>query len=219
MSQPSPRILRVCVGLPRALGTEGARNPMERPWVTGTFKEPVSGPVRLGLEGLEGDGQADRRFHGGPEKALLAYCAEHYAFWRERLGRQDMGPGGFGENLSVEGASEATVCIGDTYRIGTVRVQVSQPRTPCWKQARRYERKELPLLIQQSGRTGWYYRVLEQGSLQAGDAMELLERPFPGLTIARANGAMYGEDREAASELAACPLLALEWREPMRQRA
>lgn len=205
--------------MPRSLGTEGATHPMQRPWVTATFKEPVSGPVRLGPEGLMGDGQADRRVHGGPEKALLAYCAEHYAFWRERLGRQDIGPGGFGENLAMEGTDEGLVCIGDSYRIGTTRVQVSQPRTPCWKQARRWERKDMVLLIQQSGKTGWYYRVLEQGTLQAGDTVELLERPFPALTIARANGAMYGEDEEAASELAACPLLASEWVEPMRRRA
>jgi MOSC domain-containing protein YiiM len=219
MSQPLPRLLCICVGLPRALGTEGAARPLERPWVSGTYKEPVHGPVRLGRTGLAGDGQADLTVHGGPEKAVLAYPAAHYAFWRERLERPDVGPGAFGENLVLEGLDETTVCIGDVVRLGAVRLQVSQPRQPCWKQARRWGRKDMPLLLQETGRTGWYYRVLEEGPLEAGLALELLQRPFPTLTVAAANRAMHGEDRETAAALAACPALAPGWRDSLRRRA
>lgn len=214
----SLRLLAVCVGLPRTLGTEGAANPLERPWVSGTFKAPVHGPVRLGRTGLAGDGQADLTVHGGLEKAVLAYAAAHYPFWRETLGRDDVGPGAFGENLVLDGADEATVCIGDVVRVGGARLQVSQPRQPCWKQARRWGRKDMPLLLQQTGRTGWYYRVLEEGMVEEGLPVELLERPFPALTVARANGAMHGEDREAAAQLAECALLAPGWRDSMRRR-
>jgi MOSC domain-containing protein YiiM len=218
MSQPVLRLLCICVGLPRALGTEGATHPLERPWVSGTYKEPVPGPVRLGRTGLAGDGQADLTVHGGPEKAVLAYSAAHYLFWRERLQRPDVGPGAFGENLVLEGLDEASVCIGDVVRVGSARLQVSQPRQPCWKQARRWGRKDMPLLIQETGRTGWYYRVLEEGTLEAGQALEVLERPWPTLTVAAANAAMHGEARETAAALAECPHLAPSWRDSMRRR-
>ncbi len=215
----SPRLLFVCVGMPRALGTEGASSPLERPWVSGTFKAPVPGPVRLGRMGLAGDGQADLKVHGGPEKAVLAYSAAHHPFWRERLGRPDVGPGAFGENLVLDGADESTVCIGDVVRVGSARLQVSQPRQPCWKQARRWGRKDMPLLLQETGRTGWYYRVLEEGTLEPGQPVELLERPCPTFTVAYAHAAMHGEAREAAAALAQCPSLAPGWRDSMRRRA
>lgn len=205
--------------MPRALGTEGAASPLERPWVSGTFKAPVLGPVRLGRTGLAGDGQADLTVHGGPEKAVLGYSAAHYPFWREQLGREDVGPGAFGENLVLEGLDESTVCIGDVVRVGDARLQVSQPRQPCWKQARRWGRKDVPLLIQESGRTGWYYRVLAEGTLEAGQPVELLERPFPAFTVAYANAAMHGVAREAAAALAECPLLAPGWRDSLGRRA
>ncbi|XXF78606.1 MOSC domain-containing protein [Myxococcaceae bacterium GXIMD 01537] len=213
------RLLFVCVGMPRTLGTEGAANPLERPWVSGTYKEPVHGPVRLGLVGLAGDGQADLKVHGGPEKAVLGYGAGHYDFWRERLGRPDVGPGAFGENLVLEGASESTVCIGDVVRVGTARLQVSQPRQPCWKQARRWGRKDMPLLLQETGRVGWYYRVLEEGEVKEGLDVELLGRPCPAFTVAHAHATMHGSDREAAAALAECAFLSPGWRESMRRRA
>ena len=205
--------------MPRTLGTEGAASPLERPWVSGTFKEPVRGPVRVGRTGLVGDGQADLTVHGGSEKAILGYAAAHHPFWRERLGRLDVGPGAFGENLVLDGADEATVCIGDVVRVGDARLQVSQPRQPCWKMARRWGRKDMPLLLQETGRTGWYYRVLEEGTLEAGLPVELLERPCPTFTVAYAHAAMHGEAREAAAALAECPYLAPGWRDSMRRRA
>lgn len=207
------RLVSIQVGQPRTLGQEGALDVLDRPWTSAIFKSPVAGRLWLGTEGLAGDGQADRKHHGGAEKAVFACAAEHLPFWRELLG-PEVGAGAFGENLLVEGATEDAVCVGDTFRCGTARVQVSQPRLPCWKQARRWRVKELPLVTQESGRTGWYFRVLEPGYVQAGDALTLLERPRPEWTVARANRVMHGRpvDRAAAAELAAVPELAESWR-------
>jgi MOSC domain-containing protein YiiM len=219
MDATSPRILSQRVGLPRELGTAGATSPLERPWRSGIFKAPVTGPVWLTRTGLEGDGQADLKVHGGVEKAILAYAASHYAFWPERLERDDVGPGAFGENWVLSGGEEAHVCIGDMLRVGGARVQVSQPRQPCWKPARRWGRKDLSLLLQETGRTGWYLRVLEEGPVEEGDVLELLERPFPAFTVAFANHAMHGHAPDAAAALSECPLLSPGWRESLRRRA
>ncbi len=213
------RILSQRVGLPRDMGTHGASAPLERPWTSAIFKDPVTGPVWLSATGLAGDGQADRKVHGGPEKAVLAYPRSHYDFWRERLARDDIGPGAFGENWVFSHGTEADICIGDVLRVGQARVQVSQPRQPCWKPARRWERRDLALLLQQTGRTGWYYRVLEEGLVQAGDTLELMERPCPAFTVAFANHAMHGHAPEAAAALAECPLLTANWRDSLRRRS
>ncbi|WP_164013129.1 MOSC domain-containing protein [Pyxidicoccus trucidator] len=145
MDSNTPRILAQRVGLPRELGTAGATSPLERPWTSAIFKEPVAGPVWLSRTGLAGDGQAALKVHGGLEKAVLAYAAAHYDFWRERLERADVGPGAFGENWVLSGGTEDGTCIGDMLRMGGARVQVSQPRQPCWKPARRWGRKDLAL--------------------------------------------------------------------------
>ncbi|QSQ20897.1 MOSC domain-containing protein [Pyxidicoccus parkwayensis] len=219
MNAPSPRILSLRVGLPRELGTAGAASPLERPWTSAIFKDAVPGPLRLSRTGLAGDGQADLKVHGGLEKAVLAYAASHYDFWREHLARNDVGPGAFGENWVLSGGEEHTVCIGDMLRVGGARVQVSQPRQPCWKPARRWARKDLALLIQETGRTGWYLRVLDEGPVREGDTLELLERPYPAFTVAFANHAMHGHAPDAAAELADCEALSPGWRESLRRRA
>lgn len=207
---PPARLLSVQVGQPRTLGEEGAADPLARAFTSAIDKRPVSGVVWVGTEGLAGDAQADRKHHGGPEKAVLASAAAHLPFWRELLGREDVGPGAFGENLTVEGLVEEDVCIGDIYACGSVVLQVSQPRLPCWKQARRWGRRDVPLVMQQTGRTGWYLRVLGEGELQAGDAFRLLERPCPEWSVARANRVLHARpaDRAAAAELTVVPFLA-----------
>ncbi|MBZ4395494.1 MOSC domain-containing protein [Myxococcus sp. MISCRS1] len=219
MQTQTPRILSLHIGMPRELGTPGAADPMERPWTSGIHKQPVTGPVWLTRTGLTGDGQADLRVHGGPEKAVLAYAASHHAFWREQLGREDLGPGAFGENWVVSGGAEESVCIGDVLKVGTAVVQVSQPRQPCWKPARRWRHKELALLIQRTGRTGWYFRVLQEGEVRAGDVLELVERPHPRFTVTFANQAMHEQRPEDAAALADCLLLTPRWRESLHRRA
>ena len=216
----APRLLSIQVGLPRTIGIEGAADPMDRPWTSGFFKGPVAGPVRLRRLGVEGDGQADHVNHGGPDKAALLYAAGHYPGWREELGIAEMPFGAFGENLTIAGMAEPDACIGDTYAIGPARVQVSQPRQPCWKLARRWRLKDLPARVVANGRSGWYVRVLEGGTIEAGMPVELLDRPNAEWTVARAAHVMHHQkkDREAAAALAACPLLSDEWREPLLDR-
>ena len=187
---------------------------MDRPWVTGFFKSPVTEPVWLGRTGLAGDGQADSKNHGGPDKAVLAYAADHYPLWHAELNRSDLSYGAFGENFTIAGLSEETVCIGDVFAVGPVRVQVSQPRQPCWKIARRWRIKDLTARVLSTGRTGWYFRVLVEGYVQPGLPVVLIERPFPRWTVARASEIMRHrrDDPAAAAELAACPLLSVSWR-------
>jgi len=213
------RLAGLQVGLPREHGREGAREWAERAWTTAFFKEPVDAPVWLGRLHLEGDGVADRRFHGGADKAALAYSAAHYPAWRTELGIE-MPFGAFGENFTVEGQDEAAVCLGDVYAVGGARVQVSQPRIPCWKIARRWGIKDLSARVQKTGRTGWYFRVLEEGRVAPGDAVELIERPHPEWTVAGANEAMFVvRTRDSVLALAGCPALAPSLADVLRQRA
>lgn len=208
------------VGKPRDLGTEGAADPFDRPWTSGFCKEPVAGPVTLRRTNLDGDGQADLVHHGGVDKAVCCYPATHYPFWRNELGQAGLPFGSFGENFAIEGPTEADVCIGDVFRVGGAVVQVSQPRQPCWKLARRWKIKTLTLQVQESGRTGWYFRVLAEGLVAAGDALALAERPHPAWTVAEANRIMHRDkaDRAGAADLAALPALSSSWKATLTNR-
>jgi MOSC domain-containing protein YiiM len=212
----TPRLISLNVGPPMELSGD-------EPWRTGIYKQPVSGPVRLELENLDGDGQADLRVHGGPDKAVCVYSADHFPLWRDELGVQECGPGWFGENFSVSGLGEASVAVGDTFRIGTAVVQVSQPRAPCWKLGRRWNRLDMPKLVVRNGRTGWYLRVLEPGVVQGGDTLALVERPFAKWTIEAINDVAYNRsgarDLAAARELSECPALAQAWRDDFKNGA
>lgn len=217
----TPLLVSIQMGLPRAYGREGADDPMDRPWETGFFKQPVDGPRWLGRTNLVGDGQADLVNHGGPDKAVLCYAASHYLGWREELQRPDLPHGAFGENFTIDGLTEETVCVGDVYRLGEATVQVSQPRQPCWKLAWRWRIKELTALVERSGRTGWYVRVLEEGEVRPGLDLTLLERPFPEWTVTRATFVMRHrkQGRTAAGELAGCEALAASWRDRLAEAA
>ena len=211
---PEATLVSVRVGRPRTVG-DGEQ------WVTAFVKHAVDGAVRLRSTNLEGDRQADLRVHGGVDKAVCVYSGDHYVTWRDALHRPDMGYGGFGENFTVGGQTEWDVCLGDRFRVGDAVVEVSQPRGPCVKLARRWDRPDLPKLVVASGRSGWYLRVVEEGHVQAGQSLRLLERPFPQWTIARVNAVTYGlgnttdDDR---TELASCPALAPSWRRALERR-
>ena len=180
-------LVSVQVGRPQFLGTDvGLPKPLDHRWRSAFFKEPVAGPVLLRTINLEGDRQADPRVHGGPEMAVLAYSAEHYPAWRAELGIAEMGPGGFAENFTISGQDEESVCIGDVYRVGQATVQVSQPRGPCYKISYRWKRPDLLGRCQTTGRHGWYLRVVEEGLVEAGQPVELRERPNPDWTVRRA---------------------------------
>ncbi|MBD0263272.1 MAG: MOSC domain-containing protein [Tolypothrix sp. Co-bin9] len=216
----TPTLLSIQVGLPKQLGDKNATDPNNLPWTSGIFKEPMQGSVWLGKTNLAGDGQADLTVHGGPDKAVLAYSADHYLAWREELAPLELSYGAFGENFTISGQSEASVCIGDIYAIGEVKVQVSQPRMPCWKLARKWQMNDLPGRVIATGRSGWYFRVLVEGYVEKDLNLELLERTFPQWKIPRLLEVYFhNKDRDTSAELAACPLLASEWRQAFSKRA
>lgn len=180
-------------------------------------KRPTDTPVRLGPQGLVGDEQADRRHHGGLDKALHHYPLAHYAAWREELSADLAGrlrPGFFGENLALDGLDETTVCIGDRFRFGDALIEVSQARQPCWKLNLRSGLPDMVRRLQDSGRTGWYYRVLEQGTVCAGNRLEPVGRPHPDWPLARVLHHLYRAtlDRGALQALVTLPELASSWR-------
>lgn len=181
-----PRIISIQTGTSRTYTVDSAGDPLNRPWITAIGKQPVAGPVRAGPLGLAGDGVHDTSCHGGPWQAILMYCAEHYPKWNAELGRSDMGPGMFGENLTVTGLDEDSVCIGDRLRIGPVEVEVTIPRGPCNTLARWLGVKEVIRLVLDNHRSGWYLKVVAEGDLEAGMDVALLARPNPDWTIARA---------------------------------
>jgi MOSC domain-containing protein YiiM len=208
------RVDSIQTGKARTLGTEGAADPLDRRWTSAIWKEPVLGRVWMGREGLTGDVQVWRKAHGGPERALLLYSSEHYPRWRSEWGTRDLGPGGFGENLTVSGLDERTVCVGDRFQIGETRIEVSGPREPCNNLVRRHRRRDLIDEVNATARSGWYVRVLEEGWLEAGVGIKLVDRPFPQWPIDRAaevkrNRAARPDD---ARLLAACPALLADWR-------
>jgi MOSC domain-containing protein YiiM len=204
------RLVSVNVGRPRTVPYQG------RDVATAIFKQPVTGPVHVGATNLADDRQADRRVHGGPDKAVYAYPLEHYAYWSAALQRRDLAFGFFGENLTLDGANEDEVWIGDTLRVGTALLQVSQPRTPCFKLALRTGVEDFPQRFAASGRTGFYLRVLDEGEVRAGDAVERLARDAASLAVRAVfelrHGPARGRDRAALQRAAALAALAPGWR-------
>jgi MOSC domain-containing protein YiiM len=141
---------------------------------TAIFKKPVEGPVRVTALNLEGDRQADLRVHGGPDKAVYAYSWQNILYWRRELRRGDLGPGTFGENLTVDGLADGEIGIGDILEIGTARLQVTQPRIPCFKLGIALGLPDFPKRFHRAGRNGFYLRVLREGLLAAGDSIRLI---------------------------------------------
>jgi len=176
------RVLSVNVGLPRdvSFGKHRMR--------TAILKEPVKGAIPLARLGLEGDGQADPRYHGGPDKAVYLYPFEHYAYWADVLGRRDLTPGAFGENLTTEGLLEANVRIGDVYEIGSARVRVTEPRTPCAKLGAKFGSMGFVRVFGSAGRPGFYLSVAQEGMVEAGDPITLLSTARERPTVAEVFG-------------------------------
>lgn len=233
------KILSIQIGTPQTHYTpdpnasEKQAASHEDSWVSGIFKTPVAGPRFLGKTNLDGDAQADRKNHGGPDKAVCVYAHEHYAHWQQQFGLPELPPGAFGENFTTMGLLESEMCIGDTLAVGElaigdsangetqgVVIQLSQPRQPCWKLARRWQIGDLVAQVQDMGYTGWYFRVLQEGIVQPGDALRLLERPYPHLTLAEANRIMHHdkEDWATIATFLACPLLSTSWQNSLRRR-
>jgi MOSC domain-containing protein YiiM len=208
------KLVAISVGRPREVQWRG-RNVQ-----TSIFKTPVSCRVHVARENIEGDQQSDLSVHGGPEKAVYAYPAEHYAFWRRELPEAELTWGAFGENFTTEGLLEDEVWIGDRYRVGTAEFVVTQPRMPCYKLAIRFGRTEMVKRFLQSRRSGFYLAVEREGDVGAGDAIERLARSERRLTVADVV-TLYGADSanqpllESASDH---PSLPAAWREYFRKR-
>ena len=196
-------------------GTVAPLGPRDAP--SAIHKLPSSGKNRLGVEGFIKDAQGDRKNHGGPEKAVHHYPYDHYAIWQQEIGERDIlkQAGAFGENLSTTGLTENTVAIGDTFQAGDAIIQVSQGRQPCWKLNIRFDTTDMSLRVQRSGRTGWYYRVLQEGYVEAGDELRLIDRPSPDWTIHKAWHILYVDTLNFAelSVMAELEHLAQNWRD------
>lgn len=173
------KLISVNVSLPQTVMYQG------KSVTTGIFKKPVGGRVMLRKLNLEGDQQADRKVHGGVDMAVYAYPFEHYRYWQSELARDGFPCGQFGENLTVEGLTENDVRVGDMVTVGEARLQVTQPRIPCYKLVMRMDAgSDFAARFLQSGRVGFYLRVLQEGMLSAGDAITLAERDDNSPTIA-----------------------------------
>jgi MOSC domain-containing protein YiiM len=170
-------LISLNVGLPRDVIWKG------RTVTTGIYKEPVAGAVRLRNLNLDGDRQADLSVHGGLEKAVYAYPSEHYAYWRSELGRPELTWGMFGENFTTDGLLEKETNIGDTFRIGSALVMVTQPRMPCYKLGIKFERDDILKRFLSSLRSGFYFSVLEEGEVAAGDEIQLVARDASNITV------------------------------------
>lgn len=184
-------------------------------------KSPLEGRQRVTLLGILGDQQGDLRVHGGPDKAIHHYPADHYARWRDDIGAHPLldAPGAFGENISTHSMAEDAICLGDRFRLGTALVEVSQSRQPCWKLSDRFAVSDMARRVQDSGRTGWYYRVLEEGEVQAGDRMTLEARPHPAWPLARLIELLYRRSPEPGllREVLVLPLVP-SWRTLFERR-
>lgn len=190
-------------------------------WRSAIYKETVTGRVTVNSTNIEGDKQANLKYHGGPDKAICCFPAEHFNFWRTELGRgEEFGFGAFGENFTLQGLTEDQVCIGDTFTVGTAVVQVTQPRQPCINLARKWDSAEMPARMIAAGHTGYYLRVLTPGEIGAGDPMTLQNRPHPEMTITKANGIIYRKEGGETARLALMilPELSEEWKNMLGRR-
>ncbi|OGR58016.1 MAG: hypothetical protein A2X36_16340 [Elusimicrobia bacterium GWA2_69_24] len=197
------------VGTPKNLTGSSVLSAIER--------NPVAA-LSVGFDAIAGDLVADPEHHGGRNRVLHQYPLEHYAVWGTRYPGIEFSAGGMGENLTSAGCTEDTVCIGDLFRIGSVRCVVTEPRKPCATIDVRYRIKGLARRVQEECRTGWFYRIISEGAIEIGDAITLLERPYPRLTLAVCVRALLlAPDRETLERMASNPVLSHDWRQPARE--
>ena len=171
------KLISVNVGLPRLVLRNG------EPVSTGIFKQPVDGRIKLRTLNLEGDRQADLSVHGGPHKAVYGYASEHYEFWKKEFPDMELPWGMFGENFTTSGMFESDLNVGDKFRVGTAEIMVTEPRMPCFKLGLRFGRSDIIKRFLQSGRSGFYFAVLREGEVGAGDRFELIEKDAHGVRV------------------------------------
>lgn len=192
----------------------------DEPVSTGIFKDPVEGRVMLRTLNLDGDRQADLTVHGGPEKAVYAYPSEHYLFWKQELPGMELPWGMFGENFTTEGLFETETHVGDTFRIGSAELMVTQPRMPCYKLGIRFGRADIIKRFLWSERSGFYFSVLREGEVGAGDEVELIERNTSGVRVVDVTR-LYSSDKHNSDLLEraiATKALPSSWRDYFQER-
>ncbi|MBV1849116.1 MOSC and FAD-binding oxidoreductase domain-containing protein [Catellatospora tritici] len=206
-------LLSVNVGLPKDVAWRG------RTVHTGVWKQPVDGPVLLRRLNLDGDGQGDLAGHGGEQRAVLVYQLDSYRHWQRELGRDDLTPGNFGENFTVDGLPDDEVCIGDRYRVGEAVVEVTQPRVTCYRVGLRMNEPRLAALLVAHRRPGFYLRVLTEGLVRAGDEIVKLATGPEALTVAEIDALLYlpGHPRDGAERALRVPALSPGWQASMRE--
>lgn len=208
------KVISVNVGLPREVDWHGRRV------LTSIWKTPVDGPVRVTRLNLDGDRQSDLSVHGGKDKAVYLYPSEHYPYWFEQLPGVDLPWGAFGENLTIEGLLESDVRIGDHLRAGSAEFLVTQPRLPCFKLGIRLGRDDVLQAFLESGRSGFYVAVLQEGYVTCGDRLELVARDAHGVTVSEVVALHVGdkENRELLARVVNAPALPERSREHYRKR-
>ena len=208
MTSQHMRLISLNVGFPRSIEWKG------RTVETGIFKEPVEGRIQLGRLNLDGDRQADLTVHGGVDKAVYVYPAEHYAFWHDVYPETELPWGMFGENFTTEGLLENDVHIGDRFRVGSALVEVSEPRMPCYKLGLRFVRNDVVKFFLESRRTGFYFRVLEEGEIGSADEFSFVPRGERALRIADVTELYVNKTADAAGlhRAVECPALSESWR-------
>jgi MOSC domain-containing protein YiiM len=187
------RVLSVNVGRPRQVAVRRGR-----PVMSAIGKVPVDGRVRVAGVNVDGDDQADRRVHGGPDKAVYSYAWEDTLWWSRELERE-LPPGMFGENLTVEGVDVTGAVVGEHWRIGTVELEVCQPRLPCAKLGHRFGDQRMVKRFALAGRPGAYLRIVTEGELGAGDEVHITHRPSHGVTVAQVSRAILLDEDELAA--------------------
>jgi MOSC domain-containing protein YiiM len=209
MEGPIVKVISLNVARPRLAVYKGATIN------TGIFKKPVSGRVALRTLNLDGDRQADLTVHGGPYKAVYAYPAEHYEYWRGELPGMDLPWGTFGENFTTEGVTEDDLHVGDRFRVGSAVVMVRQPRMPCYKLAAKFQLDDIIERFLVSGLSGFYFSVEQEGDVGAGDTVELISRNQGGITIAEMNRLFVREryNRDLLQKAIATAALPESWRD------
>jgi MOSC domain-containing protein YiiM len=207
------RVISVNVGRPREVEWHG------RKVLTSIWKSPVTGPVRVTALNLDGDAQSDLSVHGGPEKAVYAYPCEHYDDWRQELSLETLPWGAFGENLTTSGLRERDVAIGDRIRVGSVELLVTQPRMPCFKLGIRFGRDDMVKRFLRSGRSGFYFAVVQEGTLTTGDALQIVARDRHRVTVAEIAALDTADppDREVIRRALQVPALAESWKRHLRK--
>jgi len=214
------KILSVQIGKVVTSGDENSGEFLTKEYTTASIKDPIVGKVEVTKLSIIGDSVADTIHHGGVYKAVFANSINNYNHWKEFLDKDELSFGALGENLTFDTIDESDVCIGDIHKIGSVTMQVSQPRQPCWKISRRWKHNDLSKEIYDSGKTGWYYRILEEGSFKSNDKVELISQLKTKITILKANETLrdVSSNMKIANQLLEIDCLSPAWLKSLKQK-